>query len=58
MRTDGGTANAQQGIFMDNGSGGWMTDLVFNGLVILIFIFMSLRDISYRELSREHGSQL
>lgn len=31
MRTDGGTANAQQGIFMDNGSGGFMTDLVFNG---------------------------
>ncbi|KUJ21098.1 1,3-beta glucanase [Mollisia scopiformis] len=31
MRTDGGTANAQQGIFMDNGSGGFMTDLIFNG---------------------------
>ncbi|KAG0646887.1 hypothetical protein D0Z07_6304 [Hyphodiscus hymeniophilus] len=31
MRTDGGTANAQQGIFMDNGSGGFMTDLTFNG---------------------------
>lgn len=31
MRTDGGEANAQQGIFMDNGSGGFMTDLVFNG---------------------------
>lgn len=31
MRTDGGTQNAQQGIFMDNGSGGFMTDLVFNG---------------------------
>lgn len=30
MRTDGGTANAQQGIFMDNGSGGFMTDLTFN----------------------------
>lgn len=23
--------NKQQGIFMDNGSGGWMSDLVFNG---------------------------
>ncbi|KAK3939307.1 pectate lyase superfamily protein-domain-containing protein [Diplogelasinospora grovesii] len=31
MRTDGGDANAQQGIFMDNGSGGFMTDLTFNG---------------------------
>lgn len=27
----GGTGNAQVGIFMDNGSGGFMTDLVFNG---------------------------
>ena len=27
----GGAGNAQQGIFMDNGSGGFMTDLVFNG---------------------------
>lgn len=27
----GGDNNKQQGIFMDNGSGGWMTDLVFNG---------------------------
>ena len=27
----GGSNNKQQGIFMDNGSGGWMTDLVFNG---------------------------
>ncbi|KAJ5054763.1 uncharacterized protein L3040_001027 [Drepanopeziza brunnea f. sp. 'multigermtubi'] len=31
MRTDGGSANAQVGIFMDNGSGGFMTDLTFNG---------------------------
>ena len=31
MRTDGGNANVQQGIFMDNGSGGTMTDLTFNG---------------------------
>ncbi|KAI9735306.1 MAG: hypothetical protein M1818_006500 [Claussenomyces sp. TS43310] len=31
MRTDGGSSNAQQGIFMDNGSGGFMTDLTFNG---------------------------
>ena len=31
MRTDGGTSNAQVGIFMDNGSGGFMTDLTFNG---------------------------
>ncbi|ERS95898.1 hypothetical protein HMPREF1624_07432 [Sporothrix schenckii ATCC 58251] len=31
MRTDGGTANKQLGIFMDNGSGGFMADLVFNG---------------------------
>jgi hypothetical protein len=31
MRTDGGKSNAQVGIFMDNGSGGFMTDLVFNG---------------------------
>ncbi|KAL9116255.1 MAG: hypothetical protein Q9227_000626 [Pyrenula ochraceoflavens] len=27
----GGTGNAQQGIFMDNGSGGFFSDLVFNG---------------------------
>lgn len=31
MRTDGGDSNAQQGIFMDNGSGGMMADLTFNG---------------------------
>ncbi|CAM6116291.1 unnamed protein product [Calypogeia fissa] len=31
MRTDGGTGNRQMGIFMDNGSGGFMTDLTFNG---------------------------
>ncbi|CAG8978299.1 hypothetical protein HYALB_00005885 [Hymenoscyphus albidus] len=31
MRTDGGAENKQQGIFMDNGSGGFMTDLTFNG---------------------------
>lgn len=31
MRTDGGTSNKQLGIFMDNGSGGFMADLVFNG---------------------------
>ncbi|KAK0717718.1 glycoside hydrolase family 55 protein [Lasiosphaeria miniovina] len=31
MRTDGGNTNGQQGIFMDNGSGGFMTDLTFNG---------------------------
>ena len=31
MVQGGGTANKQQGIFMDNGSGGFMTDLVFNG---------------------------
>jgi hypothetical protein len=31
MRVGGGAANKQQGIFMDNGSGGFMRDLVFNG---------------------------
>ncbi|KAK3302652.1 glycoside hydrolase family 55 protein [Chaetomium strumarium] len=31
MRTDGGESNRQQGIFMDNGSGGFMSDLTFNG---------------------------
>lgn len=31
MRTDGGDQNVQQGIFMDNGSGGFMSDLTFNG---------------------------
>lgn len=31
MRKGGGSANKQQGIFMDNGSGGFMSDLVFNG---------------------------
>lgn len=31
MRQDSSEANQQQGIFMENGSGGFMTDLVFNG---------------------------
>jgi glucan 1,3-beta-glucosidase len=31
MVQGGGDANKQQGIFMDNGSGGFMTDLTFNG---------------------------
>jgi len=31
MVQGGGTANKQTGIFMDNGSGGFMTDLTFNG---------------------------
>ncbi|KAM5444924.1 putative glucan 1,3-beta-glucosidase [Microsporum ferrugineum] len=31
MVRGGGDANKQLGIFMDNGSGGFMTDLVFNG---------------------------
>lgn len=31
MIRGGGDANKQQGIFMDNGSGGFMSDLVFNG---------------------------
>lgn len=31
MVTGGGSANKQQGIFMDNGSGGFMSDLTFNG---------------------------
>ncbi|KUI56286.1 Glucan 1,3-beta-glucosidase [Cytospora mali] len=31
MRTDGGSANIQKGIFMDNGSGGFMSDLTFIG---------------------------
>ncbi|KAL2823403.1 pectate lyase superfamily protein-domain-containing protein [Aspergillus cavernicola] len=31
MIEGGGDANKQQGIFMDNGSGGFMSDLVFNG---------------------------
>jgi hypothetical protein len=31
MRVGGGQANQQQGIFMENGSGGFMRDLVFNG---------------------------
>ncbi|KAH8698984.1 exo-beta-1,3-glucanase Exg0 [Talaromyces proteolyticus] len=31
MVKGGGDANKQQGIFMDNGSGGFMTDLTFNG---------------------------
>jgi len=29
--TVGGSNNKQQGIFMDNGSGGWMSDLIFHG---------------------------
>lgn len=31
MRTDGGANNKQTGIFMENGSGGFMTDLRFEG---------------------------
>ncbi|ETS76517.1 hypothetical protein PFICI_11904 [Pestalotiopsis fici W106-1] len=31
MNTDTSASNAQKGIFMDNGSGGFMADLVFNG---------------------------
>ncbi|KKY23875.1 putative exo-beta-glucanase exg0 [Phaeomoniella chlamydospora] len=31
MVQGGGDSNKQQGIFMDNGSGGFMTDLTFNG---------------------------
>lgn len=31
MAKGGGESNKQQGIFMDNGSGGFMSDLVFNG---------------------------
>lgn len=31
MAKGGGAANQQQGIFMDNGSGGFMSDLTFNG---------------------------
>lgn len=31
MRIGGGTANKQWGIFMENGSGGFMRDLIFNG---------------------------
>ncbi|KAF9890404.1 hypothetical protein FE257_006072 [Aspergillus nanangensis] len=31
MIKGGGDANKQQGIFMDNGSGGFMSDLTFNG---------------------------
>ncbi|QDS77507.1 hypothetical protein FKW77_000507 [Venturia effusa] len=34
----GGDNNKQQGIFMDNGSGGFMTDLVFNGGNMGMFI--------------------
>lgn len=31
MHEDSSTSNVQQGIFMDNGSGGFMADLTFNG---------------------------
>ena len=31
MLQGGGDSNKQQGIFMDNGSGGFMSDLIFNG---------------------------
>ena len=31
MHVGGGVANRHQGIFMDNGSGGMMRDLIFNG---------------------------
>jgi hypothetical protein len=38
MRTDGGADNKQLGIFMDNGSGGFMTDLTFNGGFVGAFL--------------------
>ncbi|KAK3682221.1 pectate lyase superfamily protein-domain-containing protein [Podospora appendiculata] len=38
LRTDGGAANKQLGIFMDNGSGGFMSDLTFNGGSIGAFL--------------------
>lgn len=38
MKQGGGTTNKQQGIFMDNGSGGMMNDLVFNGGGICAFM--------------------
>ena len=38
MRVGGGTSNQQQGIFMDNGSGGFMRDLIFNGGGIAFFL--------------------
>ncbi|KAF1992127.1 glycoside hydrolase family 55 protein [Aulographum hederae CBS 113979] len=34
----GGRNNKQQGIFMDNGSGGWISDLVFNGGGIAFYL--------------------
>ncbi|KAG5947190.1 hypothetical protein E4U60_003349 [Claviceps pazoutovae] len=38
MIQDRSSANKQQGIFMDNGSGGFMTDLTFNGGSIGAFL--------------------
>lgn len=38
MRVGGGTANKQQGIFMNNGSGGITNGLVFNGGGICAFM--------------------
>lgn len=38
MIEDPSSANKQQGIFMDNGSGGFMTDLTFNGGSIGAFL--------------------
>lgn len=38
MHEGGGDANVQQGIFIDNGSGGFMTDLTFNGGKFGMFI--------------------
>jgi hypothetical protein len=52
MRTDGGTANAQQGIFMDNGSGGFMTDLTFN-VSYSIFLFLQVSESCFRNVYRE-----
>jgi len=56
MRTDGGTANAQVGIFMDNGSGGFMTDLTFNGGKY--GAFFGIKFISYLSCTRAESEHI
>jgi hypothetical protein len=38
MQIGGGSSNGHTGIFMENGSGGFMRDLIFNGGGIAFFL--------------------
>lgn len=54
MRQGGGSSNKQQGIFMENGSGGFMRDLIFNGGGIAFFLGYVLTKMVQSLLTRFH----